>query len=369
MNPPASNELEISLFGPGYGESVLVHVGANQWAILDSCRDPGTGFPATLGYLDSLGVDPATSVRVVVATHWHDDHIRGLAETVQRCSDARFVCASALTKREFVAMVTRYEARNEVQGGSGVREIFEVLRYLAATKRQTHFAAPDRPVFRFVEAEATAGGSCILTTLSPADKQLELFFQEIAAMMPEVRQPKRRAIPQGPNHVAVAVWISAGPEAILLGSDLEETGDPDTGWTVITNSKTRPRGLAGVFKIPHHGSMTGHSSSVWERMVAPNIAYALLTPFTRGSVSLPTVEDVSRIRGRTSNAYATSRIHSRSIARRAPEIERGIRETVGRLRAAETRFGRVTLRKPSGPGRSWALDLSGNACHLQDIFH
>jgi hypothetical protein len=38
----------------------------------------GSGHPAAAEYLASIGVDPATSVRLIIATHWHDDDIAGL---------------------------------------------------------------------------------------------------------------------------------------------------------------------------------------------------------------------------------------------------------------------------------------------------
>jgi metal-dependent hydrolase (beta-lactamase superfamily II) len=137
--PPAVDEFEISLLGPGYGESIVLHIGAGEWAILDSCQN-STKEVAPLAYLRGLGIDPASAVRVVVATHWHDDHARGLAEVVTTCTAAEFVCASALTKREFIAMVARYEQRNQIACSSGVREIFGVLRHLTESGRQPTFA-------------------------------------------------------------------------------------------------------------------------------------------------------------------------------------------------------------------------------------
>jgi hypothetical protein len=51
---------------------------------------------------------------------------------------------------------------------------------------------------------------------------------------------------------------SIGDIALLLGADLEETGEEDTGWSVIVASTERPHGKASIFKIPHHGSETAH---------------------------------------------------------------------------------------------------------------
>ena len=314
-----------------------------------------------------MGIDPASAVRVVVATHWHDDHARGLAEVVTTCTTAEFVCASALTKREFIAMVARYEQRNQIACSSGVREIFGVLRHLTESGRRPTFALANRPVFRFGGAEALLVTDCVMTALSPADEQIELFWSEIATLMPDVRQTKRRAIARRPNHVAVVIWLKVGSQlGVLLGSDLEETSNPRTGWSVIVNSDLRPQGTAGVFKVPHHGSETGHSDGVWQRMIGTK-AYSILTPFARGSVQLPTERGMRCILDRTEEAYSTSRLRSRSVTRRAQEVERTIRETVGTLRTVEARFGHVRLRKKYEPESEWSVELFGNACKLRDI--
>ena len=57
-----------------------------------------------LWYFDGRGVDPARAVRLIVASHWHDDHIRGLGELVSRCPEADFGCANALGSREFMSV-------------------------------------------------------------------------------------------------------------------------------------------------------------------------------------------------------------------------------------------------------------------------
>jgi len=57
--PPAVDELEVSVFGPGVGECVLVHFGEGEWMVVDSCLDRATSRPAALDYLTELGVDVA----------------------------------------------------------------------------------------------------------------------------------------------------------------------------------------------------------------------------------------------------------------------------------------------------------------------
>ena len=89
---PASDVIEVSIFGPGKGESIAVHLGSNQWLIVDSCVDQIDRSNPALRYLESIGVDLSADVRMVVGTHAHDDHIAGISEIFARCESA-ILCA------------------------------------------------------------------------------------------------------------------------------------------------------------------------------------------------------------------------------------------------------------------------------------
>jgi glyoxylase-like metal-dependent hydrolase (beta-lactamase superfamily II) len=75
--PPGESEFEVSVFGPGHGECIVLHVGKGDWVVVDSHRDSETNEPVALRYLQTLGVNSAERVKMVVATHWHDDHMDG----------------------------------------------------------------------------------------------------------------------------------------------------------------------------------------------------------------------------------------------------------------------------------------------------
>src|ERR1051325_7480746 len=95
---PSSDEIEISVFGPGFGESIVAHIGDGEWIVVDSCRSNGSILP--LEYLKQLQVPVDRAVRVVLATHWHNDHIRGLAQIVEQAASAKFYCSQALGSKE-----------------------------------------------------------------------------------------------------------------------------------------------------------------------------------------------------------------------------------------------------------------------------
>ena len=109
--PPRDDELEVTLFGPGFGESVVLHVGDGKWLIVDSCIHPESSLPAALDYLFQLKVDVNEAVKLVVATHWHDDHIRGISGVFNACQSAELVISGALQVDEFLKLVALYQDR------------------------------------------------------------------------------------------------------------------------------------------------------------------------------------------------------------------------------------------------------------------
>ena len=53
--PPRDDEFELTLLGPGYGESIVMHIGEGAWVLVDSCGRADA--PAALDYLETLGID------------------------------------------------------------------------------------------------------------------------------------------------------------------------------------------------------------------------------------------------------------------------------------------------------------------------
>jgi hypothetical protein len=150
----------------------------------------------------------------------------------------------------------------------------------------------------------------------------------------------------------------------LLGGDLEETGGPNTGWTVIVESSGRPRGLAEVLKVPHHGSADADQPRVWDDMLVRQ-PIAVLAPWSRGSHYLPTDTDRRRICSRTDDAYTTSRPGRPSRRKRPRTVDKTINETVRRIHNLNGPMGHVQLRRsvrePSAP---WTVQLMGAARRL-----
>jgi beta-lactamase superfamily II metal-dependent hydrolase len=132
---PANTELELSVFGTGYGECVVAHVGNGDWIIVDSCTDGSGERSVTLDYLERMGVDPAIAVKILVASHWHKDHVAGMGGVMEACTSARFVISPALTSEEARLFLAAH-ARNRVDRRVPIEDMYRAL--CIAADRATH---------------------------------------------------------------------------------------------------------------------------------------------------------------------------------------------------------------------------------------
>ncbi len=349
--PLGHNVIEVTVIGPGYGECILLHIGNGSWVIVDSCLN-AESHPAALAYFCDIGLNPTEAVRLIVATHWHDDHIRGMGKLVEVCDKATFCCASVLGANEFLAAVGAMASHPMSKTGSGMQELYKVFSLLATRSSEPVFAIANRRIFN--------RDGCEIWSLSPFDKEFGLFLQEIDHLRPQERETKRRTRTLKPNKIAVVLLIKIEDAVILLGSDLE-----GPGWLEILEAHERPNCKASVFKIPHHGSQNAHEDSVWSEMLHSE-PIAALTPWNKGGQSLPTRNDVNRILSFTRKAYATasSDFPSRKpIRKRNRTVERTIRETSKRIRHVAPPPGMIRLRREFG-AQDWGIETFAPAYQL-----
>jgi hypothetical protein len=369
-NAPARDQIEVSLFGPGFGECVVIHVGFGEWIIVDSCTGPASRAPVALDYLRTLGVDPAVAVRLVVATHWHDDHVKGLSGLVRACASARFACSDALRSDEFQTLVEVF-GTGTMLSSSGVDEmktVFEILRERRKTDPAASVpvcAVADRCLW---QRQRDPGGiSCEIHSLSPSDAELMAAKLGLTRLMPGPKGPKRRIGNLLPDETAVALLVTVGGVSVLSGSDLEEHGTAGSGWSAVVASPCKPRSTSAVFKVPHHGSETADHPPVWTSMLSEN-PVAVLTPFILGRHALPTAEMAGRILKRTDRAFITRSPKRDKPVKRAAVVERTLRETVRRITPIEVEPGHIRLRYSLSEGApaEWTTDLFDGACTLAD---
>lgn len=344
---PSADSIEVSLFGPGVGECVVLHVGDGAWVVVDSCIEV-SGRAVALEYLASLGVAPVSVCRVV-ATHWHDDHIRGLAQVVEKAAKAGFVCSGALRRKEFLSLIAASPAvRRTTKLASGVDEMTSVLQQLRQTNRHPTWASSNQVLWR--------NGAGQLTSLSPSSATLSRSMLGFAALAPKLKAALKTIPDVSPNETSVALHLQCGKAVVLLGADLEVTAAGDEGWHAVLASSERPQARASTYKVAHHGSKTADIEEIW-KVLLERQPTSMVSAFTRSH--LPTDEDVERLKSLSGRLVQTGRSQVQAI-HRDPMVDRTVAQVAKRPPTPRRgRMGQVRVRLSRSTGVVSSIETFG----------
>lgn len=356
---PQADEIEVSVFGPGFGECIIVHVGGGHWLVVDSCIDRAKKRPVALAYFDEIGV-ALSAVELILATHWHDDHVAGIDEVVSACPNAEFWCPSALRSPEFLQLLEIDLKRKGLRFTRGVKYIGALVDQIGP---RFNFALASMRIF---QRRISINGSDIAIeawALSPSQAEHRLALHNIGELV-ETTGPETTIPDRNPNHSSVAMALTVGGVEILLGADLEETGNQDHGWSAVVANNTRPNPFrASTIKVPHHGSVTGHCPAAWSSLTDGN-PISMLTPYRIGNNILPQQTDVERIVGLSRKAFITKRTYDQRPVKRASAITKLAPPTLRRLHKSP---GHIRLRRPILQSNDWDVAAFDGATELSDF--
>lgn len=300
---PLFKEAEISIFGPGVGECIVVHRGGGEWFVVDSCVCPKTKRPIALIYLESLGVNPKTQIKALIITHWDNDHIRGAFDIVRECPNAKILFSQALHGSEAFTLARAYGKNTSSKLDEEILDFYNIVNY-AKNNPHSISTVKSKTVF-FSNSEYSSR----LIALSPSDEATNQAVANIVGHTQKVGERRKKAkVKTSRNLNAVALYFEFNGYSALLGSDLEEPSNSTdyTGWSAIINSgiiKDLEISKSDIFKVPHHGSITGHHDDVIEKMLIDKPISAT-TPYTVSS--LPAQVDLKRISGYSKEFWITT---------------------------------------------------------------
>jgi len=349
---PAADEFEIIIFGPGYGEAIAVHLGAARWILVDSCVAAGASAPVSADYLKHIGV-PAECVQAVVASHWHDDHVRGMSQLAAMFPAAKFYFPAVFADNEARAFLSAYsgEACSGLSRGTG-----ELYRSLMS--REMSIAVKSR--VEIIENRALEPAVRVVA-FSPTDAAFFQFLARIFEYVPRVNQslPIGHAPAISPNLSSIVLHVDLGSDALLLGADLERH---EAGWdAVVADAWCRGKVQAGLIKLAHHGSASGDHPDMWGNLAVEK-PLALLSPFNNGRHRLPTSTDVTRILTRASKAFITSRSSNKAQIP-ADQLKR-LQDMCTNIAPVNAGFGAVRVRRRVNADE-WRVETFGSAEELR----
>lgn len=342
---PAPDEFEVSLFGPGVGEAVVVHIGSGQWLVVDSCLNRVTGNPIAVDYLKGLGYNPNGSIKHIFATHHHNDHIRGLAGVCQAAPDAQFWCSVGVNRKEFADLV---KADGKLL--TTERDLSEFEKIIDVRRGRRKFLLENVQVLNRSGNLPTAA-AVEVWALSPSSKSVEAGLLSIAKMLPKPMQRRSRYPMPSSNSLSVVLWIQAGIRQVLLGGDLESGG-----WEAVVASCQKRDGK--FYKVSHHGSATGDDKVIWSDLLAENPT-AFLTPMR--TAQLPSPDDLDRLRSNTKSVYCTAPVFQKP-KRRRPSVEKTLKSTFrNRCVTQSDTMGHIRIRASMTRNDEPEVELAGPA--------
>lgn len=364
-HPPQNDELEISLFGPGVGECVVVHLGNNEWMIVDSCRSRAQAEPVALEYLEELGVDISSNVKLIVVTHWHDDHIDGISKLVKASKGARVAISSALRSKEFGEFIQVQSGAKFVERTSGVSEFEEMLIEFKRRRGNspTRLGGPDIWVVEGLPLRAQSPGVANVVALSPSSQCQTDALAQFTRLFPNPGEHPRRLPRHTPNDSSIVLRIDSPGVSAILGGDLENVGDPQRGWNAVIGSPHRGQNKSQALKVAHHGSLNGDHPELWSTLLIPS-PVAIMTPFSCGRKPLPSDADVDRMKQQTDELYCTTWPPTRRPPKRMSEVRRTIRDVAVSHRAMPSEAGHIRLRAPLVASAAPSVELFDGAVQL-----
>lgn len=334
---------EISLFGPGIGECIVLHFGHDRWFIIDSCLSPTTKKPIALEYLQGIGVDVARQVEGIIITHWHKDHIEGAATLIKSCHQAKLYLSAALNNQEAFRLASVYNKTSFNEIGEDIAEYKEIIDFIYSRKEKERLISVKTRHTFFDYRDIIPAR---LVALSPSDAAYHQAIANIVESTPQTGQPRtRNIVPCSPNLNAIAMYFSFGSCSVLLGSDIEKSANPQTGWSAILNNNIYAElslSKSAVFKVAHHGSQTGHDEQVWQNLLT-NLPLAITTPFNR--CGLPTPDNIATLSALSSDVLITRAPLTKSKIKRDNLVEKTLRSMVQSPRlVVNDKMGHIQLR-------------------------
>lgn len=359
LSTPDTNEIEISLFGTGDGESVLVHIGKGNWIIIDSCQSHSNMRPMPLKYLQNIHVDIEKKVKLIIISHFHNDHIKGMKEIIEACPNTEVVIPEAFKSEDFNQLIelvnSTYDSTISGLGNEVIRNTLNKI-----DKDRINFVGIDTLILNESVGDSI---TCEVFCLSPTRKAKNRSIETFARIFQEKSIRPDRLPNIEPNENAIVLWIQFNDETkILLGSDLEEKS-PTSGWTQILkkSKKINKNNTVNTFKLPHHGSKDGHCEEVWEKLLTDN-PYIIFTG--KNSSAIPTEDYINQVLSKSSNVFLSgSKIIKTKYQNRFLKRQMAVRTR--KIRDIPKKCGHIRMRKSlQHSSDSWDVELFNDAIKL-----
>jgi hypothetical protein len=293
--------LRIYCMGPGFGESIVLHLPCGGWGVVDSYHGAKGG---TVDFLRELGVG---RLKFFCLTHPHDDHYRGAHRIFSEYSGRieRLWRFPGLTVDYLKRLAAATRARDRFMGDPEAGPIAaDYLRTVQCFVQERDKLDSDR--YRQVIAPAVLlqDENYKIEAKGPDTRCIEDFQARFAKIL--VKSAPLLLNDEGGqliNSISVVLAISFGDAQIWLlgdaqGAHLFLSGDSAATYAAV--------------KIAHHGSSNGFAAGTFTSdPKRRSIDHAIVTPYVRSGLPNP------QMKARYTNA-CTRLVQTRQAPSRSP---------------------------------------------------
>jgi hypothetical protein len=304
--------LGIHVFGPGFGESIVVDLPDGQLGIVDFFQ-----FGSATPLKDHIARRFAgRQVAFLALTHPHADHCTGLEALLETTPIDRYWLFNGY---QLAALVKYFEEVGKLRRGDAVEvalatrsssvgsEILYLDRHLKPLLRRNSVGiaclAPSR-------VETLCGGEVTVEFVTPSDRHAYLYADQLAEwcrrlpLHGDLAAADLRRLLVNHNQVSGALLVQYGETCLVLMSDAEQPLWRD----YLASIKGRPRRRVQLIKVSHHGSDTGFDTELYREGFDASGAVAVVTPFSRLRDPLPQKEPILGIKSLVGEVLCTNRI-------------------------------------------------------------
>ena len=358
---------EITLLGTGggYGESIVIHLGNNEWAVIDSCINPHTKECLPLQYLNSIHVDVSKDVKCILITHWHDDHIKGISQLFRETKSANLFTGQIIQDELFFTFVgfdlQKAQTHNSM---ASTTEFSECIKIIKSRKGQLKKAIVDRNLQTTKLSDYTFS---YINSLSPSDFAIEIFERKLGDLIKKYgHNPNVKFQKKSPNHNSVVAVIRLGQHTALLGADLETSNDNRLGWLNILDHSSNTYKDSSLFKAAHHGSENGNHERIWDELLTEK-PITKITPYNKGS-KLPSVKMLGFITDKSDKVYITSPIigiGKGKPKKRDKRIQKVVNRFAKKIVEQKFEYGQITCKIDLfNKNAKWEIHTQGTALEV-----
>lgn len=293
--------VNVIVFGPGFGESIVLYLPHLGWGVIDSCtyKKNNISLNPALAFLKAQQV---SSLAFIILTHPHRDHFQGLGLIIDHfLGRIQRICYYS---GEGIREYRLFLAKKHLLSEPGLVELASIFKKFEQAKKAGAHILKISERTEILRKSRYGDNEVEMIALSPSAESVTRYVQRLHKAIPRKDGDSSGELEDADhNLLASAIFCRVGDACLMLGSDLEIGKNENMGWRgVMLNPDSLD--LASQFvKVPHHGSKNAFFEPVWRVFSGKTSPVSVITPYERTSDPLPQAEVIKKI-SRFSNTTA-----------------------------------------------------------------